>query len=85
MKGRYRDAANLARQLRDTTGWPGAQAALFGAAAHYSLFLRGGERDRAERDQAAAYARRTRTLDPTLQPDPGVFSPRFAEFFRNQR
>ena len=84
MQGRYRDAVTVARQFRDVTGGMGAQAALFGAAAHYSLFLRGGERDRVERDQAIAYVRRARQLDPAMAPDVRIFSPRFAQFFRSQ-
>jgi hypothetical protein len=83
MQGRYADTASLARQFREATGKPGAQAALFGAAAHYSLFVRGGERDRTARDAAAEYTRRVHLLDPSLQPDPRVFSPRFVQFFRS--
>lgn len=85
IQGRHRDATTLARQFREATGSVGAQAALFGAAAHYSLFVRGGERDRTERDQAVAYVRRARQLDPAAAPDLRMFSPRFAQFFRGQR
>jgi tetratricopeptide (TPR) repeat protein len=83
--GRYRDAIARAAKLQHLTGRDGAHAALFSAASNYQLFLRGGERDRALRDAAVRDASRARRLDPELQPDLRVFSPRFAEFYRGVR
>jgi hypothetical protein len=84
-EGRYRDVATMARQMREVTGTDGAHAALFGAAANYMLFLRGGERDRALRDAAADYAQRCRRLDPAVRPDSRLFSPKFTAFFSAQK
>ena len=83
--GRYSDAIARAAKLRHLTGRDGAHAALFGAASNYQLFLRGGERDQVLRDAAVRDASRARRLDPELQPDLRVFSPRFAEFYRRVR
>jgi hypothetical protein len=58
-------------------------AALLLAAARYSLYLAGGERDLGLRRQARENARTCRRLAPALSPDPKLFSPRFVEFFRS--
>jgi hypothetical protein len=58
-------------------------AALLLAAARYSLYLQGGEKDPALRQQAGADALTCRRLAPTLNPDPRLFSPRFVQFFRS--
>jgi hypothetical protein len=83
IKGQYREAAAQSRRLTRLTGSDAAQARLFGSAANYQLFLRGGERDRALRDAALRDASEARRLDPGLQPDTRVFSPKFAEFYKN--
>jgi hypothetical protein len=53
------------------------------AAARYSLYLQGGEKDTKLREQALENVRVCRRLDSRLKPDPKAFSPRFAEFFRS--
>ena len=58
-------------------------AALLLAAARYSLYLEGGEKDLGLRRQARENARTCRRLAPALSPDPKLFSPRFVEFFRS--
>ena len=58
-------------------------AALLLAAARYSLYLEGGERDLGLRRQARENARTCRRLAPALSPDPRLFSPRFVQFFRS--
>lgn len=58
-----------------------AQAHLFLAAARFSLYRRGAERDLTLLDRAAADVRRGRRLDPALQPDRRAFSPPFRQFF----
>jgi hypothetical protein len=52
------------------------------AAARYSLFLQGGEKNPKLREQARVNVNACRRLDPRLAPDPRAFSPRFAAFFR---
>jgi len=58
-------------------------AALLLAAARYSLYLEGGEKDVKLRRQAGEDARTCRRLAPALNPDPRLFSPRFVQFFRS--
>ncbi len=53
------------------------------AAARYSLYLQGGEKDPHLRRQAGENARTCRRLAPSLSPDPKLFSPRFVQFFRS--
>jgi hypothetical protein len=52
------------------------------AAARYSLYLQGGEKDAVLRTQAVEDVRACRRLDAKIQPDGKLFSPRFTEFFR---
>jgi hypothetical protein len=52
------------------------------AAARYSLYLQGGEKDAELRKQATEDVRACRRLDAKIQPDGKLFSPRFTEFFR---
>lgn len=58
-------------------------ASLLLAAARYSLYLQGGEKDLHLRRQAGENARTCRRLAPSLSPDPKLFSPRFVQFFRS--
>ena len=60
-----------------------ATAALLLAAARYSLYLEGGEKDLGLRRQAGESARTCRRLAPAFRPDPRLFSPRFVQFFRS--
>jgi hypothetical protein len=54
---------------------------LLKAASLFELFLRGGERDLAQRDQAMVEAALARALAPAHQPQTGSFSPRFIAWF----
>jgi hypothetical protein len=54
---------------------------LLKAASLFELFLRGGERDAAQRDQAVAEAAAAKALDAVHQPHAGAFSPRFIDWF----
>ncbi|HLX09199.1 MAG TPA: hypothetical protein VKY89_15205 [Thermoanaerobaculia bacterium] len=58
-------------------------ASLLLAAARYSLYLQGGEKDPHLRRQAGENARTCRRLAPFLSPDPKLFSPRFVQFFHS--
>ena len=54
---------------------------LLKAASLFELFLRGGERDTVQREQAVAEAAAAKALDPAHQPRAGTFSPRFIDWF----
>ncbi len=58
-------------------------AALLLAAARYSLYMAGGEKNLELRRQAGESARTCHRLAPALSPDPRLFSPRFVQFFRS--
>jgi tetratricopeptide (TPR) repeat protein len=83
--GRYQEAAASLGKLRYDGGPAAAQSAILRAAAQYSLYLVGGERDAAILDQARAAVLECRKLAPALQPDPQAFSPRFVEFYARTR
>jgi len=83
--GRYQEAAASLGKLRYDDGPAAAQSAILRAAAQYSLYLVGGERDAAILDQARAAVLECRKLAPALQPDPQAFSPRFVEFYARTR
>ena len=52
------------------------------AAALFALFQRSGSADASLRDQALREVEQSRTIDPSFQPNPAAFSPRFVAFFR---
>jgi hypothetical protein len=55
------------------------------AAARYSLYLQGGEKDAELRRQAEEEVRACRRLDAKVQPDGRLFSPKVKEFFDTVR
>lgn len=62
-----------------------AHAMLLRAAAHYALFLLGGETDYALRGKAAEDVTACKGAAPDLAPDESAFSPRFRDFFAATR
>lgn len=52
------------------------------AAALFALYQRSGGADASLRDQARQEVEQSRALDPSFQPNPSAFSPRFVAFFR---
>ena len=81
---RYAEAAD--RLARANAAGPGAsQAALLRGAARFMLYVTSGQQDESLRVAAADDVRACRRLDARLSPDPAVFSPRFIEFFRQNR
>jgi hypothetical protein len=59
------------------------QVHLLRAAALYHLFVRSGEKDQALRTRAASEIDACKRLDPSFQPDPRAFAPRFLSFYQN--
>jgi hypothetical protein len=49
----------------------------------FGLYVRGGERDAALRQGAAAAVSECHRLQPSFAPDPKAFSPRFRRFFQS--
>jgi outer membrane protein assembly factor BamD (BamD/ComL family) len=58
---------------------------LLRAASLHALYVRSGETNAALRAQALDAVDRCKALNPTLAPDPGVFSPRFISFYQAGR
>jgi hypothetical protein len=54
---------------------------LFRGAALYALYVRSGETDQARRAAALAEIEACKRLNPTFEPDPRAFAPRFISFF----
>ncbi len=82
--GRYEAAAGLLAKANYTSGREGVHALLLRAAAQYALYVFGGEKDQRLREQTLANVQACRQLDPTFNPDPKAFSPRFIRFFKGQ-
>jgi hypothetical protein len=59
------------------------QVHLLRAASLYHLFVRSGEKDQALRTRAASEIDACKRLDPSFQPDPRAFAPRFLSFYQN--
>ena len=83
--GQYAETSRLLDGTRFDGTRPKAHALLFRAAARYSLYVLGGQKDRRQVDAARDDVRACRRLDPALTPDTSAFSPRFAEFFKATR
>ena len=80
--GRYSVARVELNKLNYDSGFPAAQVRLFRAAAAYSLYLTGGERDQRLRQEAETNVRECRRLAIAgFKPDAKAFSPRFIQFF----
>ncbi|HEV3457470.1 MAG TPA: hypothetical protein VHG32_12985 [Thermoanaerobaculia bacterium] len=79
----YEEVARLLANVTFADRRATVTAALLLAAASYSLYLEGGEKDLRLRRQAGENARICRRLVPGLSPDPRLFSPRFVQFFRS--
>jgi chemotaxis protein histidine kinase CheA len=79
------DYEEVVRRLGKST-FPDRRATLAShlllAAARYSLYLEGGEKDERLRRQATESVRACRRTDPKVLPDGKAFSPRFMEFFK---
>jgi hypothetical protein len=52
------------------------------AAALFGLYQSSGGKDASLRDQALREVAQSRAIDPSFQPNPSAFSPRFVAFFR---
>ena len=57
-------------------------AHLLRAASHFALFVRSGEKDEAQRTQAAAEVEKVKQISPDFSPDTRAFAPRFIAFFQ---
>lgn len=53
------------------------------AASLYHLFVRSGEKDQALRTRAVSEIEACKRIDPSFQPDPRAFAPRFLSFYQN--
>jgi hypothetical protein len=58
-------------------------AHVFRAASLYALFVRSGESNQALRTQALAEIEQSKRLNPSFQPNPRAFSPRFLNLYQN--
>jgi hypothetical protein len=56
---------------------------VFRAASLYALYVRSGETNQALRNDALGAIQRCKEIDPSFQPDPRAFSPRFVSFFQS--
>jgi hypothetical protein len=56
---------------------------VFRAASLYALYVRSGETNQTLRNDALAAIQRCKEIDPSFQPDPRAFSPRFLGFFES--
>jgi hypothetical protein len=56
---------------------------VFRAASLYALFVRSGESNQALRTQALAEIEQSKRLNPSFQPNPRAFSPRFVSLYQN--
>jgi hypothetical protein len=81
--GQYREALGALGSTSPASGRSGAQAMLFRAASRYALFVLGGERDDALKNEARADVQACRRLDASFEPLPQYFSPRFTAFFKS--
>jgi DNA repair exonuclease SbcCD ATPase subunit len=81
-KGEYREALDSLDDGQAPNQTAQAHAHMLRAAAHHALWVRSGERDRAQVDQAVAEIGRCKAIVPDFAPDTGWFSPRFLELFR---
>lgn len=59
-----------------------AAAHLLRAAAHFAIYCLDGRRDDGRLNLVQSDIDRSREIDPTLSPDPLIFSPEFVELFR---
>jgi hypothetical protein len=57
-------------------------AHVFRAASLYALFVRSGETNQTLRAQALAEIERSKQLNPSFQPNPRAFSPRFVNLYQ---
>ncbi len=57
-------------------------AHVFSAASLYALFVRSGESNQALRTQALAEIDQSKRLNPSFQPNPRAFSPRFVNLYQ---
>jgi len=83
--GEYAAARTALDRLSYPPGRFAGQWRLFRSASAYALYLLGGQRDQALRDQAETDARECRRLlGPGFAPDPKAFSPRFIACFSSR-
>lgn len=84
-EGRYQEAlTTLSEELAQTTGMPlQAHVRVLRAAALFALYVRSGELDDSLRARARQEADACARLDPSFQPNPAAFGPRFIGFFRS--
>jgi hypothetical protein len=81
-EGRYQEAVAALDAAHYEAGPAALQVHLLRAAARHALYVLDGQRDRALREAIAADVQAVRRLDPSFEPDPSAFSPRFRELFR---
>ncbi|HEX9607632.1 MAG TPA: hypothetical protein VF962_10405 [Gemmatimonadaceae bacterium] len=79
LRGDYQRVNSVLASLDKVAANGRGQAALFRAAARYSLYLIGGERDDGLKQSAVADVREYKRRDPSRSPDPRVFAPSFRQ------
>lgn len=83
LEGDYQKALSALAPLVGQADVPlQAHAHAFRAASLFALFVRSGESDDALRTQALAEIAQTKQLNPSFQPDPRAFSPRFVLLYQ---
>jgi hypothetical protein len=79
--GNYKRTLDVLNATKFYDAPAASQALLFRAAAHFSLYVLGGEREAALRTVAVQEIRQCRAADQRTSPTLDDFSPRFVQFF----
>jgi hypothetical protein len=84
-EGRYQEAVQtLSEDLAQATAMPlQAHVRVLRSAALFALYVRSGEADESLRARARQEADACAALDPSFQPNPAAFGPRFIGFFHS--
>lgn len=82
-EGRYDEALRYLSQAQGLPARAMARSYLLRAAARFSLFRAGGEKEVRLTQEAAQDVAACRKADPSLAPDPSYFSPAFSAFFKS--
>jgi hypothetical protein len=80
--GRYHEVVSALSGVRYEPGPAALQTHLLRAAARHALYVLGGSQDDDLRRAVSADVEAVRRLDPSFEPNPSAFSPRFRELFR---
>jgi tetratricopeptide (TPR) repeat protein len=84
LQGEYQQALSALEPLIGQANVPlQLHAHVFRAASLFALFVRSGESNQALRSQALAEIAHSKQLNPSFQPNPRAFSPRFLSLYQN--